>query len=361
VGPGIVAFIVCLVLVGLPPARVYSDPGWPLGLASATLVLAAAGWWRARNAASVPVAPGEVALLIIGGALLTAGFVGGSFGYAAHLPLIEGVRQNTAIAQPLQRPLESAPAFALTGGPRELAADPLGVTFHRGGDRGDGPRPVAVTASVLPGWRADISSRWQGTELESSDETVVVAEADGAGGWQLRPQGPGNAIVTVRNRRSATWIGAWVLADGRSPPVPPLDVSAAVRVEAGPTRPPAPGQGFANTQVVTVRNVSHSPILGPLYLVLQVAPEQARLVGPQTTGHPALLEAFAAQPLTTEIPDRLPVFEVLPGSGGPRNYARVLGPGESVAVVIRVAGRIDLDRAGTSARVFRTYQPISTP
>lgn len=411
---GALAFLLCLGLVALPHARLYSDPGWTPVLGLVTVALAAVGWWMARGVAPMPVTVAEVAFLGLAGAFLTAlfwvrahlgvpgvilgdlplrlttraggwawpalllvvlyrrrgegvrpggarragillltGFLAGSTGFLIHLAAMDGVRQHEAMARVLERPVESPPLLALTGGPRNLVANPPGATFNLAAFRGEEPREISVSAHVLPGLRGDVSAEWQGTRLVSADSQVVRAESVATGRWVLRPIGPGNAIVTVRNRRARTWIGVWVVEEGRTAPVPPVDVTEHFRVEAGPTRPPRPDEGFADAQRLTIRNTSEQPVLGPLHLVLHLPEAGLSLVGPTTTSHPEVLRAFAGEAHPPRTGDRLPSVEVLPGRRTPRIPAAVLAPDESATVEVLVTGRIELERPGVAVRIFR--------
>jgi hypothetical protein len=200
---------------------------------------------------------------------------------------------------------------------------------------------VEVQGRILPGFRVDVSRAMQGTELISSHPEVVRATAPDSGVWFLEPEQPGSAVVTVRNRRATTWIGVWVVDEGGGEPSPPEEVTGAFDIQAGPARPPAPGDGFADIQRFTLRNTSDGPVLGPLYLVFRLPPGAPLLVGPQRTSHPAVLAAFGQEAGTggEEGPGTrggedppgggagLPVVEVLPGPRGPRTPAGSWGQG----------------------------------
>jgi len=414
---GAVALIFCLVPVGLPHAHLYSHHGWAPVLAIGTVALAALGWWMARGGPAVPVSRAEVLFLMAGGILLTTlfwtraflgvpgliladlplrltvafggwawpalllsalyrrseegvrpgggrraglllfiGFVAGTVGFLVHLPLLDQVEGREPLRQALERPVESSWALTLTGGPRNLSPSRLAVTFNLADPRGRMPLEVGVSGEVLPGIRGDFSNTSRGTELLSSDPEVVRPALDDSGVWTLHPGRPGGAVITVRNRGGRTWIGAWVLEAARSPPAPPVDVTGHFEIEAGPTRPPE--EGFAHIQTLSIRNVSREPVLSPLHVVLRTPEGDLTLLGYRYATHPSVQAAFGLDPLEAVDGDpqrdrRLHLIEVVPGTGFPRIPGRVLAPGESASVEIRVTGRLSLDRPGFEARVFR--------
>ncbi len=408
----------CGILVGLPDARLYSDPGWAPVLALVTLAGVAVTWWASRKGPSRPVSvweavgvgaagaaltvlfwvrahlgvPGVIlgdvplrltarlggwawpALLLVvlyrrggeglrvagarrAGLLLAMGLVAGSVGFVAHYPVLGLVEDRPGVVRFLERPLASSPALALGGGPREMTVDPAGVVFNLASPRGHQVREVVVSGGLLPGVAGDVSRAWQGTRLESGDGRVVAVEVDEEGRWRMSPRDPGGAVVIVQNRRARAWIGVWVVEEGRISPGPPEDVTGQVQVEAGPLRPPE--DGFAHRQALTVRNDSPEPILGPLHLVLRLPASGPAFVGGARTVDPTVLEAFdPRQEHLSAIPDGLPWVEVLPGPRFPRTPAPVLAPGQSASVDVLVTGAIDLEDPGTVVRVFRSLHGL---
>ncbi len=447
---GALAFLGCLALVGLPPARAYSDPGWTPWLAAGTLVGAGLVWWMARKAAAIRVSPGEVIFVGVGGAFLTVlfwvrahlgvpgvmlgdlplrltaqlggwawpalllvvlyrrggegirvggarraglllalGLAAGSVGFLVHYPVLEVVEERAEVARALERPLESPGALALTGGPRHLAPEPPGVVFVLSTPRGREARDVTVAGRVFPGIPGDVSDVWQGTRLASDDSAVVGVEVGSDGRWRLHPEGPGGAVVTVQNRRVRSWIGVWVLEEGRTRPGPPVEVTDQIRVQAGAVR--TPREGFAELQTLTIRNASDDPVLGPIHLVFRSPDSPIGLVGASRTRDPAVLEAFdtvlwpspatgprptpatGPRPTPATVPEPIPVtvpeptspraeglpwVEVVPGPIVPRNPAPVLAPGASASVEVSVTGAIDLEAPGVSVRVFRSLHGL---
>ncbi len=412
------AVLACGVLVGLPDARLYSDPGWAPVLALATLAGAAITWWASRQGSPCPVlvwetvgvgavgaaltvlfwvraylgVPGVIlgdvplrltallggwawpALLLVvlyrrggeglrvagarrAGLLLATGLVAGSVGFVAHYAVLGVVEDRPSVVRFLDRPLVSPPALALTGGPREMTPEPAGVIFNLAGPLGRQAREVVVSGRLLPGVVGDVSRAWQGTRLESGDGRVAAVEVDDEGRWHISPRDPGGAVVTVRNRRAQAWIGVWVVEGGRISPGSPDDVTGQVQVEAGTLRPPE--AGFAHRQALTVRNRSPEPILGPLHLVIRLPAAGPGVVGGARTVDPTVLEAFPPrQDHPSATLHGLPWVEVLPGPRFPRTPAPVLAPGQSASVEVLVTGPIDLEVPGTVVRVFRSLQGL---
>ena len=409
------AVLMVLVVVGLPPARVYSDPGWAPFLAAATLVAVGVVWWMARTGPVRPASTPSVSLgegLFVGvsglvlttlfwvrahlgvpaimlgdlplsiaamggwawpalllvvlfrrwdeglrmggrrraGILVAVAFVAGTLGYLIHRPVLEALDERPRTSLLLERPLASSPLLSLTGGPRGFAPEPTGVVFDLSTLRGRDSRRVSVQGGILPGLAADLSLAAQGTRLTSGDPEVVGVEISEEGRWYLRPEGPGGALITLRNGRARSWIGVWVVEGGRMAPEPPVEVTDALEVEMGGVRPPE--EGFAELQEVTVRNVSGEPLLGPLHLAFRLPDDAGPVfVGGRRTTHPEVLGAFEGE---GPLPERgIPWVEALPGPAFPRSPAPVLGPGESISIEVAVTGPLHAE-----IRVFRSLHGL---
>lgn len=132
-------------------------------------------------------------------------------------------------------------------------------------------RQVTVSGVYLGDIHRSISASQFGTTYSSSDENVVVVDADGA----ITATGTGHAVVTVKNSGVTKYLQANVYGPNFES-APSQDVTNKVSISASGFR--QDGETGYFTQEVYIHNNGSEPLPAPLHLVISDLPEGVDLI-----------------------------------------------------------------------------------